>query len=197
MNTGVKAVKTSNAGIALIKRFEGIVLKAYLDIAGVPTIGYGHTETVTRGDVERGRALADELEAHALLVKDLGAREAQLKGWSISTGVILNQNEWDALISFIYNLGFDAFRGSTAARRLMNGDRLGAADALTWWNKASVGGVMKVVAGLTRRRAAEKALFLERAAETPNDPDADGYHIDQDTRMAAVEGRPSPFGWKA
>lgn len=152
-------MQTSPRGIALIREFEGLSLTAYRDIAGVPTIGFGHIASVTEGDVAEKRTIS-EAEAESLLRGDLRSREAALNSWMITEGVELNQNEWDALISFIYNVGFKAFKGSTAARRLKDGDRIGAADALTWWNKATVRGELREVMGLTRRRAAEKELFL-------------------------------------
>lgn len=167
-------MKTGAAGFALITRFEGLELEAYLDIAGVWTIGYGHTgpypdwlrfpahRIVDR--VGPRHALADEKEAERLLAEDLEPREAKLNGWMIHNGVDLNQNEFDALISFIYNVGFDAFKRSTAARWLREGKpREKVARALTWWNKATVNGKLVEVLGLTRRRAAEKVLFLTPA----------------------------------
>lgn len=147
-------MKTSANGISLIKRYEGLEIVAYQDIAGVWTIGYGHTESV-----RPGQKITVE-EAEELLIKDLNSRELKLDGWRINNGVYLNQNQFDALMSFIYNVGFDAFKGSTAATRLANGDQVGAAEALTWWNKARVNGKLQPVLGLTRRRAAEKELFL-------------------------------------
>ncbi len=147
-------MKTSQHGVDFIKRFEGLELEAYQDAAGVWTIGYGHTETA-----EPGMRIT-EAKAEDLLRRDLDSRERALQGWAVVNGVLLNQNEFDALSSFIFNVGVGAFRGSTAAKRLIDGDRDGAAQALTWWNKARVGGKLQVVRGLTRRRAAEQALFL-------------------------------------
>jgi len=149
------AATTSDAGISLIKRFEGLELDAYRDIAGVWTIGYGHT-----GDAAFDGNVINEDMAEALLREDLETRERLLANWARDKGVTLNANEFDALISFIYNVGYRGFQGSTAARRLVSGDRLGAAEALQWWNKARVGGVLQPVAGLTRRRSAESELFL-------------------------------------
>lgn len=144
-------MKTSDAGVALIKKFEGLELESYQDIAGVWSIGYGHTETAAADQV------VTEAEAEALLLRDLGARERSVADL---VSVPLNQNEFDALVSFIYNVGANAFKGSTARKRLNRGDRIGAAEALTWWNKATVDGVLREVNGLTRRRAAERELFL-------------------------------------
>lgn len=162
-------MRTSPIGIALIKRFEGLELEAYQDIAGVWTIGYGHTGKYpdwlclpglpVPGFVGPDQGITAE-QAERLLRDDLKSREDALRCWSITNGVDLNENEFDALISFIFNVGLAAFKGSTAARRLIKGDRKGAADALTWWNKATVAGKLREVTGLTRRRNAEMVLFL-------------------------------------
>ena len=171
-------MKTSQDGIDLIKRFEGLELEAYQDIAGIWTIGYGHIETARPG------MRISEAEAETLLQRDLKPRE-QAVGRLVS--VDLNQNEFDALVSFVYNVGVNAFRRSTARRRLNSGDRIGAADALTWWNKATVGGVLREVTGLTRRRAAERALFL-----TPANPPivAGGRQHDENSRTTPMEDPP-------
>ncbi|MBT8472542.1 MAG: lysozyme, partial [Marinicaulis sp.] len=172
-------MKTSERGIALIKQFEGLELEAYQDIAGVWTIGYGHTGS----DVEPGMRIT-EREAEALLRRDLRPRENAVDRL---TKVPVNQNEFDALVSFIYNVGISAYERSTARRRLNRGDRLAAANALTWWNKATVGGVLREVLGLTRRRAAEKALFL-----TPANPPIvrEPENIDDNSRITPVEDSP-------
>ena len=171
-------MKTSENGVALIKRFEGLELEAYQDIAGIWTIGYGHTETAQPGMTITAR------QAEDLLRRDLVSRE---NGVDRAVTVPLNQNEFDALVSFVYNVGINAFRGSTALRRLNRGDRMGAADALTWWNKATVGGVLREVQGLTRRRAAERALFL-----TPVDPPIvrDQKELDANSRIEPFEDPP-------
>ena len=172
-------MKTSENGVELIKRFEGLELEAYQDIAGIWTIGYGHTGP----DVEPGMKLT-EREAEQLLRKDLKPREQAVES---AVKVSLNQNEFDALVSFVYNVGASAFRSSTALKRLNRGDRLGAADALTWWNKATVSGVLREVLGLTRRRAAEKALFLTPTALTDvKNPE----NFEENTRVTPVEDGP-------
>lgn len=171
-------MKTSQRGIDLIKRFEGLELEAYQDIAGIWTIGYGHIETARPG------MRITEREAEALLQRDLKPREQAV---SRIVSVPLNQNEFDALVSFVYNVGIEGFRRSTARRRLNSGDRVGAADALTWWNKATVGGVLREVTGLTRRRASERALFL-----TPVNPPIvrDARQVDANSRMEPFEDPP-------
>jgi len=172
-------VKISESGIELLKRFEGLELEAYQDIAGIWTIGYGHTGP----DVQPGMKIS-ERDAEELLRRDLKPREQAV---SAATKTSLNQNEFDALVSFVYNVGANAFRGSTALKRLNRGDRVGAADALTWWNKATVGGVLREVMGLTRRRAAERALFLTPTSlANVRDPE----QLDENTRATPIEDTP-------
>lgn len=149
-------MRTSPAGIALIKRYEGLELEAYQDIADVWTIGYGHTGP----DAKPGAVWTEQI-AEAALTRDLELREDAV---TRLVSVPLNQHEFDALVSFVYNVGVAAFKTSTALKRLNRGDRTGAADALTWWNKANVDGVLRPVEGLTRRRAAERELFLRPVA---------------------------------
>jgi len=163
----------------MLKRFEGLELEAYQDIAGIWTIGFGHTGD----DVQPGMKISGR-EAEDLLRRDLRPREDAVERL---VRVPLNQNEFDALVSFVYNVGIGAFEGSTARRRLNKGDRMGAADALTWWNKATVSGVLRPVTGLTRRRAAERALFL-----TPTNPTlaANPERFDDNTRVTPVEEPP-------
>lgn len=176
-------MKMSRNGIDLLKRFEGLELEAYQDIAGIWTIGYGHTGN----DVKPGMRIS-EREAEDLLRRDLRSREDAAERL---TNVAINQNEFDALVSFIYNVGIQAYNGSTARKRLNRNDRLGAADALTWWNKATVGGVLRPVTGLTRRRAAERALFL-----TPINPPifTNPAELEENSRVTPVEDPPRRSG---
>ena len=134
------------AGLALIKEFEGLKLVAYLDSVGVPTIGYGHTK-----DVKIGVRCTQE-EADAWLLEDLKDAETCVNG---AVTVPLTQNEFDALVSFVFNFGCTKFRGSTLLRKLLDSDYDGAALEFRRWDRA--GG--QVLAGLTRRRAAEERLF--------------------------------------
>ena len=151
-----RLMKTSSRGIALIKEFEGLELKAYKDVAGVWTIGYGHTKGFRKGRFHPEYKIT-ECEANDLLIADL-----QLFEDAINDAVIvnLNQNQFDALASFTFNVGIGGFRSSTALKRLNKRDLLGAAKALTWWDKARVNGRLRVVHGLVRRRNRERDLFL-------------------------------------
>lgn len=147
-------MKTSQTGIDLIKRFEGLELEAYRDIAGVWTIGYGHT-----GDRAVEGAHITQADAEMLLRSDLTPREQVVSHFVKAE---LNQHMFDALVSLVYNIGRGNFLASTCLERLNRNppDYIGAADALTWFNKATVNGVLREVQGLTRRRAEEKARFL-------------------------------------
>lgn len=142
----------NQAGLDLIKEFEGYEHKAYRDAVGVWTIGYGFT----RGVHER-MLINHELAEAALL----GELQRFQRAVEELVAVPLNDNEFAALVSLAYNIGVAGFEGSTARRRLNAGDRQGAADAMEWWNKGTVNGQKVELAGLTRRRAREKALFLK------------------------------------
>ncbi len=170
-------MRASQTGIDLIKHFEGLRLESYQDIAGIWTIGYGHTGP----EVQAGQVIS-ESEAEDLLRQDLSRFE---DGVSRSVKVDIDQNQFDALVSLSYNIGLAAFKGSTALRLLNSGDYLGAAEAITWWNKATVNGVKREVLGLTRRRAAEAALFLQDVGAGEAGP-AD----DDSTRVTPEENMP-------
>ena len=135
-----------SAGIALIKEFEGCRLQAYQDSVGVWTIGYGSTT-----DVGPGQAIT-QAEAEDRLLEDLKHAETCVNG---AVTVPLTQHEFDALVAFVFNLGCGNFRKSTLLRKLLDSDFDGAALEFRRWDKA--GG--QVLAGLTRRRAAEAELF--------------------------------------
>lgn len=134
-------------GLRLLKEFEGLRLEAYRCPAGVLTIGYGHTKGVYED------MTINQDEADSLLREDLDIFEDAVADL---VNVPLNQNQFDALVSFTYNLGQGALRKSTLLRILNEGDYEGAAEQLLRWNKA--GGV--VLKGLVRRREAERKLFL-------------------------------------
>lgn len=145
-------MQISNKGIALIKQFEGLDLKAYQDSVGVWTIGYGWTQPVDGKPVKAGMVI-DLATAERLLKTGLvGYENDVLK----LVRVKLTQGQFDALVSFAYNLGLRALSTSTLLKKLNAGDYKGATDEFLRWNKA--GG--KVLNGLTRRREAERALFL-------------------------------------
>ncbi|MBG0587612.1 lysozyme [Enterobacter kobei] len=145
-------MQTSEKGIALIKQFEGCKLTAYQDSVGVWTIGYGWTQPVDGKPVSAGMTIKQET-AERLLKTGLVSYESDV---SRLVKVGLTQGQFDALVSFTYNLGARSLSTSTLLRKLNAGDYAGATDEFLLWNKA--GG--KVLNGLTRRREAERALFL-------------------------------------
>ncbi|HDU4318678.1 TPA: lysozyme [Klebsiella aerogenes] len=145
-------MQTSEKGIALVKQFEGCKLTAYQDSVGVWTIGYGWTQPVDGKPIRAGMTIKQET-AERLLKTGLVSYESDV---SRLVKVSLTQGQFDALVSFTYNLGARSLSTSTLLRKLNAGDYAGAADEFLRWNKA--GG--KVLNGLTRRREAERALFL-------------------------------------
>jgi GH24 family phage-related lysozyme (muramidase) len=145
-------MQTSDKGISLIKQFEGCKLTAYQDSVGVWTIGYGWTQPVDGKPIRAGMTIKQET-AERLLKTGLVSYESDV---SRLVKVGLTQGQFDALVSFTYNLGARSLSTSTLLRKLNGGDYAGAADEFLRWNKA--GG--NVLNGLTRRREAERALFL-------------------------------------
>lgn len=141
-------MKTSDKGIALIKKHEGCRLKAYKCPAGVWTIGYGHIRGVTEG-----MAISQGI-AEKLLREDIAPAERSVN----SLGVELRQGQFDALVSFIFNLGEGNFNRSTLKKKILAGASDGEiAYEFKKWNKA--GG--KVLPGLVKRRAEESVLWCE------------------------------------
>jgi len=140
-------MKTSNSGIELIKRSEGFRPTVYKDIAGLRTIGYGHLMLPT----DKMERLTQE-EGIVLLQKDLGNAEGCVNRLVI---VEINQNQFDALVSFVFNLGCGAFSKSTLLRKINEGKNVDAAKEFLKWVYA--GG--KKSAGLLNRRIEESKLF--------------------------------------
>ncbi|ENE2372803.1 lysozyme [Klebsiella aerogenes] len=148
-------MQTSDEGIVLIKGFEGCRLTAYPDpgTGGAPwSIGYGWTLPVDGKPVRPGMTI-DQATADRLLKTGLVSYENDVLK---IVKVKLTQGQFDALVSFAYNIGSRALSTSTLLKKLNAGDIKGAADEFLRWNKA--GG--KVLNGLTRRREAERALFM-------------------------------------
>lgn len=145
-------MRTSHAGIGLIKVFEGCRLKAYQDSAGIWTIGYGTTTAAGFGTIGPGMTItqdqADEWLAAGLVKYEAGVMKALTRSPT--------QNQFDAMVSLCYNIGPGAFAKSSVARLFNGGDVHGAADAFLMWNRA--GG--KVLPGLSSRRRKERERFL-------------------------------------
>jgi lysozyme len=143
----------NKAGIDLIKQFEGLRLKPYLCSAGKPTIGYGATFYEDGKKVTMSDPAITEQRAEDLLKKHLEQFSAAVER---NVKVSTTDNQFAALVSFTFNLGEGNLKSSTLLKKLNNKDYAGAANEFERWNKA--GG--KILAGLTRRRQAEKSLFL-------------------------------------
>ena len=139
-------MNTSAEGLALIKKFEGCELEAYQCSAGVWTIGYGHTKEVQKGDVW------SQSHAEHMLEVELHEYESYINEY---VTVALSQNQFDALVSWVYNLGPANLKVSTMLKVLNKGQYEEVPAQMKRWNKA--GG--KVLEGLIRRREAEACLF--------------------------------------
>ena len=158
-------MQTNKAGLELIKSFEGLGLKAYLCPSGVLTIGYGHTGKVRGNKITLQTTITPE-EAETLLKEDLQRFE---KAVDSLVKVPLNSNQFDALVSFVFNIGINAFSTSTLLTLLNNGDYKGASQQFKRW---IYGNGKKVLEGLKKRRTAEEKLFntpVLKALESPND----------------------------
>jgi lysozyme len=155
-------VKTSDQGIALLKRHEGLRLKAYPDPAsgGEPwTIGYGTTSSAGVGKITRGmtitEAQAEEMLRKSLLIYERGVVKAITRRPT--------QPQFDAMVSLAYNIGVPRFSTSSVVKHFNAGDIDKAAGAFLLWNKAAG----KIMSGLTKRRQSERALFLSAAPAAP------------------------------
>ncbi len=148
-------MKTSQNGRSLIEAFEGLALKAYRDAVGVLTIGYGHTNAAGGPEVGVGMTITEQ-EADKLLSDDLTRVERNV---AECIKVPLVQYEWDALNSFDFNTG--SLKKSSIDDKINAGNKQAAMDTLLQYNHA--GG--RVLAGLTRRRRAEKLMFEGKVAE--------------------------------
>lgn len=140
-------MKTSQYGLDQIVKREGVILHAYKDSVGVWTIGIGHTSAAGAPAVKAGMTLTRQ-QAYDLLAKDLVQYEDAVNK---AVKVPLAQNEFDALVSFAYNVGSAGMARSTVVRRLNAGDRKGAAAAFMFWTKPPE---------ITGRRRTEMVQFL-------------------------------------
>ncbi|WP_421917394.1 lysozyme [Mesorhizobium sp.] len=152
-------MQTSPSGRAAIARREGNKLVAYLDSVGVWTIGVGHTSAAGPPEVKQGLTIT-AAQSDQILSRDLASVEASVTSMVV---VPLNQNEFDALVSLVFNIGAGAFRRSSVLKNLNAGNRPGAADAMLAWNKGTFAGKKVVLKGLASRRRDERAQFLKAA----------------------------------
>jgi lysozyme len=142
----------NQAGLDLIKTFEGCKLDAYQDVKGIWTIGYGHI----RG-VEAGMHVSPQ-EAEAMLHDDLQSAVSAIN--TSLGGKPATANQFSAMVALCFNIGSGNFRQSSVLREHLAGNTQGAADAFLMWNKARIDGVLTAVKGLTNRRTAERQLYL-------------------------------------
>lgn len=146
--------KTAQKGIDLIKKYEGFMAKAYLCPAGIPTIGYGNTFYPNGVKVKMGDPPITEARASEILLAVLAKYEDAVNRYAQKP---INQNQFDALVSFTYNLGMGNLRTSTLLKKLnINpSDATIAAEFLKWTRGNGV-----VLAGLKRRRTEEAQLYF-------------------------------------
>ncbi|MDL4916159.1 MAG: lysozyme [Enterobacterales bacterium endosymbiont of Blomia tropicalis] len=140
-------MQISHNGLEIIKNFEDLKTSAYCCPAGIWTIGYGHTHNVSSGDI------CTSLQAETWLKEDCQVAEIVIE---TNVKVLLNQHQFDALVSFIFNVGAGNFVRSTLLKKLNVGDYVGAASEFGRWINA--GGVP--LDGLRKRRITERKLFL-------------------------------------
>ena len=147
----------STTCIELVKKFEGLhrvgkdgLVRSYRCPAGRWTVGYGHTKGV------RSAVVISVAEAEAMLLEDLAEYAATVE--KLVT-VDLTPNQFDALVSMVFNIGSGAFAKSTLLKKLNAGDYASVPEQFMRWNKATVEGKVQALDGLTRRRTAEAALF--------------------------------------
>lgn len=170
-------MRTSARGVKLITDFEGFRANAYQDVVGVWTIGYGFTKGVQKGDritrEEADRRLREELDTYE-------------RGVTKACQIQPNQNQFDALVCFAFNVGVAGMSKSSVIKAHNREDYQAAARAFGLWNKA--GG--KVWPGLTRRRTAEAALYLEPMPDEVLEPvegpiDEMPQRVDEERPMTA------------
>lgn len=149
--------KINAAGLDIVKRNEGLELESYRDTGGVWTIGRGHTPATPGQKI----TLA---QADALLAADIGWAEDAVNG--ATHDVATTGNQFSAMVSLTFNIGEAGFRRSSVLRLHREGDTQGAADAFRLWNQDN--GV--ALAGLTRRRGEERALYLTAGTAVPGPP---------------------------
>ncbi|WP_020474252.1 lysozyme [Zavarzinella formosa] len=145
-------MKCNEDGLQIVRDCEGLKLKAYRDSAGVLTIGHGHT-----GKDVQPNSRIDEHTAEVLLAQDMAKAEAAVNRL---VRVPLNENQFSALCSFVFNLGEGNLRGSKSVDALNRKGYIEFASRMLLWDKARVDGELKTLPGLTKRREMEKNLFL-------------------------------------
>jgi lysozyme len=142
-------MRCNETGLALIRTFEGYSATPYRCPAGVWTIGHGHTHGVTKDSPPVTEEIAERL-----LIQDVEVVEKDMKRLITRR---LDDNQWSACVSWVFNIGAAKIRGTRTLTLLNGGHLMDFANALLLWDKAAG----KVLPGLTRRRHAERALFIQ------------------------------------
>ena len=148
-------------GLEKLKQWEGLKTKAYKDAGGVWTIGYGHTAMAGEPKPRAGMVITPA-EAESILLKDLVQYEAAIEN---NVKVKLTDNQFSALVSFVYNIPLASFKKSKLLKKLNAGNYDAVPTELMKWTKA--GG--KKIQGLVNRRRAEGYLWMEGAFVTSKD----------------------------
>lgn len=175
--------RVPKTSIDLIKSFEGLYLKPYLDPIGIPTIGYGTIQYPDNKKVTMKDRAVTEDEATSYLEYEVSKKANEIDKM---LKVKVNENERAALICFAYNVGTGALQKSTLLKLLnSNADRIAVADQFLKWNKA--GG--KELPGLTRRRQAERSLFLQPETNSSENEKLPSIPSDADieAKLKAIE----------
>lgn len=166
-------MKMTQAGLELIKAYEGLGLKAYLCPANKWTIGYGHTTEAGHPVVHQGMTITKD-EAERILRSDLVVFEEVVKRL---VTVELNDNQFSALVSFVFNVGETNFAKSSVLKSVNSKKFKDVPANLAKWNKARVNGELKVLPGLVKRRAEEAALFMGPPAQDTVKPKSNWLDI--------------------
>jgi len=181
-------MQLSSYGESFLKQFEGCKLEAYLDSAGVWTIGWGHTPA------SQGQRIS-QAQADAWFTSDVNTRYANKLNEYLHNGkqalAPTTQNQFDAMLSLMYNIGSGAFKTSSVLRYHLQGDYEAASRAFASWNKIHKDGELVVSQGLASRRAKEAAIYLEKQPiTTPHTTHPQTQPQSQPANPAHPEARP-------
>ena len=179
MDTINKGMKTSLFGLEFISKWEGCILKPYIDAAGLRTIGIGHL-------IKPKDNFPDNIEISMKTALDLLSQDVKFCEDSIASRikVSLNQNQFYALVSFGFNCGTGVYALSDACKTLNKGEYHLVPEKLLQWNKIRIHGVLQVNAGLNNRRKSEGQLFIKSSIKSI--PWTRNTLIEVQTRLTAL-----------
>ncbi len=150
-------MESSANGLNHIKQYEGYSSTSYNDVAGLPTIGYGHLIDIV-GEAYLLNSAITTSKALQLLAEDVKEAENAVNSCVMVT---LNQNEFDALVSLVYNIGAGTFSSSTVLKKInLRKSKEQISAAWKAWNKATINGKKTMVQGLVNRRTSEVELYF-------------------------------------